>query len=505
MKVLFLDIDTLRPDHLGCYGYHRDTSPNIDRIARMGMRFDEYYVPDAPCLPSRAALLSGAFGIHNGAVNHGGTHADIRLQGASRGFRDAVANGCLWNIFRKAGMHTCSISPFAERHTSNWFLNGLNEMHNHWGGGGMESAEHVTPDVMAWLDANKHRKDWLLHVNYWDPHTPYRAPAEFGNPFKDDPIPAWLTEETLDYHKTLAGPHTARDNGMYSGADHPHYPRQVNDIRDMGRLRDCIDGYDCGIRYMDDHIGKILEKLESMGILEDMMIIVTSDHGENFGELGLYSEHGTADVPTCRVPMIIKHPKVQPRRVDDGLHYSLDLLPTLMELFALPGPLPAHWDGRSYLPSLLDGADTGRDEVVLSQCAHVCQRSVRWGDWLYIRTYHDGLHPHFEPEMLFNLQEDPHETRNLAAERPDLIREGAARLFAWRDEQMRTMPWGYTTDPLDQVLKETGPLHAKRCVGGVIAERREYLQRMRDTGRGHWIEKMIERHPDLAAACEAKD
>ena len=76
MRLLFLDLDTLRPDHLGCYGYHRDTSPNIDRIADSGTRFNEYYVPDAPCLPARAALLSGRFGIHNGAVNHGGSRAD---------------------------------------------------------------------------------------------------------------------------------------------------------------------------------------------------------------------------------------------------------------------------------------------------------------------------------------------------------------------------------------------------------------------------------------------
>lgn len=500
MKVLFLDLDTLRPDHLGCYGYHRQTSPNIDRIAGEGVRFDEYYVSDAPCLPARAALISGAFGIHNGAVNHGGTHADMRLQGAGRSFRDAVANGSLWNIFRRAGMHTCSISPFAERHTSNWFLNGLNEMHNHWGGGGMESAEHVTPDVMAWLDANKDRENWLLHVNYWDPHTPYRAPAAFGNPFREDPLPAWLTEERLEHHKTLAGPHTARDNGMYNGTENPAYPRMVNDIHDMARLRDCIDGYDCGIRYMDDHIGAILAKLDEMGILDETMIIVTADHGENFGELGIYSEHGTADRITCRIPMIIRYPGGKKGYVDRGLHYSVDLLPTLKELFEQPGPPPAHWDGRSYAASVQEGKDNGRDELVISQCAHVCQRSVRWGTWLYMRTYHDGLHPHFAPEMLFNVANDPHETTDLAAEYPEVVREGAARLLAWRDEQMRTMPWGYTTDPMEQILKETGPFHASKCVGGEVERRRQYLQRLRETGRGRWIDRMVERHPDLAAA-----
>jgi choline-sulfatase len=500
MKVLFLDLDTLRPDHLGCYGYHRDTSPNIDRIASEGVRFNEYHVSDAPCLPARAALTSGAFGIHNGAVNHGGTHADMRLEGATRSFRDAISAGCLWKIFRDSGMHTCSISPFAERHTSNWFLNGLNEMHNHVGLGGNESAEQVTPTVLQWLDTNRHRENWMLHVNYWDPHTPYRAPEAFGNPFKDDPIPAWLTEEVHAHHTTLAGPHTARDNGMYSGHPDPNHPRQINDVKDMKALRDCIDGYDCGIRYMDGHIGTILDKLEEIGVLDETMIIVTSDHGENFGELGIYSEHGTADRTTCRIPMIIKFPGGKQGHVDNGLHYSLDLLPTLRDLFGNDAPRPDHWDGESYAATILDGTDTGRAELIISQCAHVCQRSVRWGNWLYMRTYHDGLHPHFEEEMLFDVAQDPHETTNLASEKPELLREGATRLQAWHAEQMRTMPWGYTQDPMELILKETGPFHASTCNPGNTAHYKDYFDRLRETGRSKWIEAIINRHPDMKAA-----
>ena len=90
MRILYLDLDTLRPDHLGCYGYHRNTSPNIDSIAAEGIQFSNYYASDAPCLPSRTALMSGTFGIHNGVINHGGTAADIRYEGTSRGFQDSL-------------------------------------------------------------------------------------------------------------------------------------------------------------------------------------------------------------------------------------------------------------------------------------------------------------------------------------------------------------------------------------------------------------------------------
>lgn len=89
MRILYLDIDTTRPDHLGCYGYHRNTSPNIDRIAAEGIRFDNCYVSDAPCLPSRSALFNGRFGIHTGVVGHGGTAADLRLEGSPRAFANS--------------------------------------------------------------------------------------------------------------------------------------------------------------------------------------------------------------------------------------------------------------------------------------------------------------------------------------------------------------------------------------------------------------------------------
>ena len=78
MRILYVDIDTLRPDHLGCYGYPRATSTNIDKVAEDSVRFTDVYCSDAPCLPSRAALMTGRFGIHTGCVGHGGVNAEMR-------------------------------------------------------------------------------------------------------------------------------------------------------------------------------------------------------------------------------------------------------------------------------------------------------------------------------------------------------------------------------------------------------------------------------------------
>ncbi len=482
MRILYIDIDTLRADHLGCYGYHRGTSPNIDRIAREGVRFDGCYCSDAPCQPSRTALMTGRFGIHTGLVGHGGTAAEIRIEGATRGFRDMLSRDSLPAFLRSVGLKTVSISPFAERHGSWHFYAGFSEMHNTGRCGG-ESAEEVTPTALDWIERNAKKDDWFLHVNYWDPHTPYRAPAEFGNPFEDEPLPGWITPEVLERHRAMVGPHTAQEIGMYTNKENPRCPRQPGEIKDMADLRRMIDGYDCGIAYADKHAGMLLDALGKQGVLDDLAVIISSDHGENQGELGIYGEHATADFPTSRIPLIVKWPGAKSGHVDTGLHYNLDLAPTLAALFDKDPR--GSWDGTSYAPAILEGAECARDYLVVSQCAHVCQRSVRFGAWLYVRTYHDGYHL-FPKEMLFDLETDPFEEHDAAAERPELCLRAVNHLSNWHDRMMATMP--SDTDPLWTVMKEGGPAHARGHL-------REYCKRLEATGRGHAIEELKRRHP----------
>ena len=484
MRILYLDLDTLRADHLGCYGYHRDTSPNIDRIAAEGVRFDKYYCTDAPCLPSRTAMMTGRFGIHTGVVGHGGTAADVRLEGARRDFRGRLARESLPAKLSAHGLHTVSISPFAERHGAWSFYAGFREMHNTGKCGG-ESAEDVTPVALDWIERNAARDDWFLQVNYWDPHTPYRAPEDFGDPFRDDPLPAWFSDELIERHRKMAGPHGAQDLAMYDNRTNPKYPRMPGEIRDMDDLRRVIDGYDRGIAYMDSHIGRLLAAFEAQGVLEDMAVIVGADHGENQGELGIYAEHATADHITCRIPMIVRWPGCAGDRVDRGLHYNLDLGPTLADMLGFE-PAPS-WDGRSCARAIREGTDTGRDYLVVSQCAHVCQRGVRFGPWMYIRTYHDGFHL-FPKEMLYNIDEDPHEQNDLADSRAEVCREAAFNLTEWHDRMMATMDDGCTADPMRTVMNEGGPQHAR----GRLAR---YCERLKATGRESAVEELKRRHP----------
>jgi choline-sulfatase len=484
MRILYLDLDTLRPDHLGCYGYHRNTSPNIDRIAAQGVRFEQYYCSDAPCLPSRTALMTGMFGFHNGVVGHGGTAADLRLEGRDRKFQTRLNLYSLPATLKRAGLYTVFVGSFAERHSTWPFYAGFREIHD-TGKGGLESAEDITPTVLEWIEHSAQKDNWYLHVNYWDPHTPYRTPDSFGNPFAREPLPAWFTPKLLGEHCRIAGPHSAQDLNMYDNHTDPHYPKYPGELKDMDDLRCLIDGYDCGIAYLDTHIGQVLSALQSKGVLDDLVIIISSDHGENFGELGIYAEHAVADNSTSRVVMIIRWPGVTEGHVDNGLHYNLDLLPTLAEMLNVPAD--DRWDGSSYAPALR-GKDCSREYLVISQCAHVAQRSVRWGPWLYMRTYHDGYHL-FPAEMLYKIDDDPHLQHDLAGQEPQVIQETRSRLSAWQDDMLAHMPAGYMVDPMRTVLAEGGPYHAR----GYLSS---YLQRLRATGRADQADLIAKLHPD---------
>lgn len=493
MRILYIDIDSCRPDHLGCYGYHRQTSPNIDAIAREGVTFKQCYTPDAPCLPSRTAFYSGRFGIQSGVVGHGGTAAQPKIQGKSRGFRDAFDEQGLAAHLQRLGLHTAMISPFGQRHAAHWFYAGFNEIHN-TGKGGMESAEEVQPVVNKWMDDNATTDNWYLHINYWDPHTPYRAPAEYGEPFKDDPLPAWLDDdELIRRHNQVVGPHTSMEIGMYSDHFAPKFTRQPGKVTDRASMRRQIDGYDTGIRYTDDMIGQIVRKLKDAGVYDQTAIIISADHGENQGELGIYGEHATADAGTCRIPMVIKWPGGRTGASDEGLRYNLDLAPTLMDL--LGGKHQPLWDGQSFSAAVTGDRDAPvREDIVISQCAHVCQRSVRWDRWLYMRTYHDGFHL-FPQEMLFDLQNDPHEQHDLAEKHPDRCREGAWRLARWHEQQMQKMAQVFPhdmTDPLWTVMAEGGPFHAVHEKGR--SQLPKYLERLEATGRSDGAAALREKY-----------
>jgi len=248
-----------------------------------------------------------------------------------------------------------------------------------------------------------------------------------------------------------------------------------------------IDGYDTGIRYADEHVGLVLSALDRLGIGQDTVIIISSDHGENQGELNVWGDHQTADQITCRIPLIIRWPGVTPC-VNTALHYNFDWAASL--LTRLGGKVPDNWDGQSFdLTTSIEG-ENDRPYLVLSQGAWACQRSLRFRhggqDYLCMRTYHDG-HKQLEPLMLFNLTQDPHEQYDLASERPDLAAHAMSLLAEWQAEMMISSQTD--VDPMMTVLREGGPFHTRGNLP-------RYLERLRATGRAAHANRLAKIHPD---------
>ena len=489
MRIIYIDIDTLRADHLGCAGYHRNTTPNIDALAAEGVRFSNVYASDVPCLPSRTALITGMFGIRNGVAGHGGTAADLASEGPGRRFFGKIATQSWAGQFYWSGWNTASFSSFPFRHAASWWNNGFMEAMNLTRGIGTERADQVLPGVLDWMDRRGQSDNWFLHVHLWDPHTPYNTPEEYGNPFSSDPIPAWHTEDVRAHNWELSGPHSAQEPaGFVPDEWGTPGPRQPWDLSTLGDVKTTFDGYDVGIRYADDAVGTLMNKLADLGVLEDTAVLISSDHGEAFGELGVYSDHQAADEATCHIPSVLRWPGLAPR-VDDGLHYHLDIAATLVELAGLK--VPGHWDGVSLADGLRNDDVPSRDHLILSQAAWACQRGVRFGDYLYLKTWHDGFHAHWPDEMLFDIASDPHEQFDLAGSDTSARKNGLALLEDWTATQLDR---SYAPrDPMQTVLGEGGPFHTR---GHLPA----YLDRLRATGRGHWANQLATRHPDEASA-----
>ncbi len=481
MRILYIDIDTLRPDHLGCYGYHRPTSPNIDALAATAAVFENVHASDVPCLPSRTALLTGRFGIHNGVVNHGGTDADPVIDGADRGFWSRLQLESLPTLIKGGApfranaetIRTVSISSFAQRHSAFHWYAGFDEAHN-VGKFGLETADEVHAIAADWLSRNGTKDNWFLHVHLWDPHTPYRAWDEYFERFETEPLPSWYTEAVRAEHWQQSGPHSAQES--YGFAPNPRmqaiFPRQPQEVANMDHARAMFDGYDSGVAMADDFVGRLLNQLTDLNIDDDTVVMLSSDHGENLGELNIYGDHQTADQATTHIPMILRWPGTVEAGRYDALHYHVDVAATVLEL--LGRTVPERWDGESFASSIKQGRDVGRESLVLSQAAWACQRGVRFDRWLYLRTQHDAYHL-WDDEMLFDVEADPHQQRDVKLEHGAVLQRGRATYADWLAQQLPTAARG--RDPHDNVMAEGGPFHVRGALPS-------YLERLRETQRG---------------------
>jgi arylsulfatase A-like enzyme len=314
--------------------------------------------------------------------------------------------------------------------------------------GGGETAQEVNTPLLRWLKNNATRENYLLHINYWDVHRCYKMDPSWADRFKDVPIEQkFPDEETIQQHQKIKGPFTAQGQFRDNISPFPLMPGSISSRSDFEYM---INGYDASIAYTDHHVKIILDELDSQGVLDDAAIIISADHGDAFGEHGIYSDHVCADECIHRIPLIMKFPGISAvHQKSDALLYNVDLSPTLCDLLDIP--IPEDWDGTSFKDHLQGSQGTERDYLVWDHGLYTVQRAVRTRTHLMIRTYDDFGYP-FEPVELYDMINDPYQSKNIRGEHPDIVQQCDHFMTEWKHEQM--MKGHCITDPVEEILKE---------------------------------------------------
>lgn len=490
MRIIYIDVDTLRADHTQPYGYQRPTTPNLQAVADKGVVFDRYYCSDSPCLPSRTALTSGQFGISNGIIGHFGEAARFRLDSGHGPHPDRPLLG---QQLQMHGYYTAAVSMFAERHRAYFFYGNFRESIRATGELNDEGAHEINAVGLDWIRRHAHEDDWHLHLTYWDPHTDYLTPPGWTErAAASGPPPAWPDQQAIDAHAEIYGPRSALDLHYSVVARGSRVPHNMPDaIRTRADFEHLINGYDGAIMYWDRYLGELLATLDELGIAEETAIIVSADHGESFGENGSYAEHGLANEPTHRLPLVVYWPGVTDSLPDsarhcDSLLYNIDLAPTLCEMLEMP--VPGGWQGTSFARAIRGEEIPTRPYLVFGHGAHTYQRAVRTRDHLYVRTYHPGSF-RAEWEQLFDVTADPYLTTDLLDSDPELAAQMRSHLAEWWHTYAGRP--GALPDPMQATL-QVGPTFYNDPV--------TYMQHLRDTGRAHLAKDLEERLTAAAGA-----
>ena len=431
--------DTLRADHMGCYGYWRDTSPNLDRLAAEGLRFDTFIGQCAHTLPSFTSIMSGRTPFQTGVV------ATLHCVPDTPSGRLSDHTPVLAELLAKGGVHTAAVDNLMNFacHPS-WFARGFAEYCNPNPG---SFVAHLTADranevVLASLE--RVREPFFIWAHYWDPHLPYNQPDAFLAPFDpadgDDHV-----AETPDGRRHIPrwGTLDALDADAWAGGQMPHRSGQ----RVVG-ARAMINAYDGEIRYLDSRLGDVFARLQALGRYDDTTIVFTADHGETMADHLTHFCHVEAlDACTC-LPLLVKPAKplgVEPGQIAAPVTHT-DLAPTILDLCGVAAD--AEMEGHGLRPLMTRTDEWPRRHVVSTgmyllnqgtwQSIEVSCRTARWrlvhrsplGDypreglrysrlWEIVARLYES-----EPSVrLFETASDPDELTDVASEHPDVVAE----------------------------------------------------------------------------------
>lgn len=377
IDLVIVTLDTTRADHLGTYGYFRDTSPTLDALAMESLVFERHVVPIATTLPTHTTLFTGAHPTEHGVlanVERGG-HRVAPAPGLSSFAAFALDAG-----YRTAAF----VSAIPLRRGS-----GVEQGFEHFD----EPKEkhrpgaETTERALAWLRELPVDVRFLLWVHYFDPHGPFEPPAPYSLRYE--------TDDALEAHLS--------DRRFADGSERPFRGRPVD-------TRTAINGYDGEIRYMDAQLERLLAGLRERGRWDSIALLVLGDHGESLGQHGVPG-HGGLWHEQLRAPLLMRGPGIAPGR-SPALISTADVLPTWLHQIELPGR--EEWlrrtSGRNVLSPgterLFAISRTSERKVEFGRPLGFAITGLRWK--LVIGT--DG------DETLYDLEEDPYELAPVTGE-----------------------------------------------------------------------------------------
>ncbi len=406
-NVLFITIDDLRCE-TGCYGKPAVQTPNMDRLAAQGMRFDRAYVQVTFCNPSRASFLTGLRPDVVGVLDNRTKLRDVSP--------DVVT---LPQLFRENGYHTMRLGKIfhggpehedpkawdVAKYPGPTPIGRKGERRNMTGGkikwcwwmaadGGDEDQGDgvIASEAVAFL-RNRPQKPFFLAVGFYKPHDPFVAPKKYFDMYPLD---------KLELYRDPADCTPLLPMSIASG-----WKKEFDKFTDRER-REFLRSYYAGTTFVDAQIGKVLDELEKQGLADDTIIFLMSDHGYHLGERGWWNK-STLFERSARTPMILYTPAMKAKgKTCDRLVEFLDVFPTLTELCGLKNPTGLA--GRSIVP-LLDDPEQKWKEAAYTQVqrGRAMGWSVRTDRWRYIE-WDEGR----QGAELYDHETDPEEYKNVA-------------------------------------------------------------------------------------------
>jgi arylsulfatase A-like enzyme len=406
INVVFLTIDALRADHLGCYGYPRNTTPNIDELAEKGIIFNYAFSHWPKTTPSLATVFTSTYGYRNG------------IMGGARNKYLEDWNVTLAEILKKNGYQTAAVQTNAVMAKETNFHQGFDTYIETWKSEGLKqndefpepldpnTAQSVTLTTMDWLKENYKKGKFFLWVHYIDPHATYMPPSPFNTKFMGDEHynfkhrlrlnPGWMQN-----HGGIAKRHWARSGG--------------HNVLDY-----YISQYDGEISYCDFCLGWLFDLFEKLGLFDNTIIIISADHGESLGEHNFYFEHEGFHNNCFRVPLIWLIPQeIAKKRLIDYPVGMIDIMPTILDLLNIDPN--EEMQGNSLLPLIMGEKESISKYVILA--AGQGTFSILDDTWklTHLKTPHLIEIMRGKEHLLFNYREDADEGTNLYSEEANKI------------------------------------------------------------------------------------